>query len=301
VLLCLGLRQGFGPLQESSDPWFFFIRDLLIAAVFIAAVGTLHRLGRQRRQFFDVARRQRDELAREIEMAADLQRRLLTLNQPHIETLDVIAHVEPLKGVGGDYYDFIAMPDGRVCIVVADVAGKGLKAALLMPALRIALRSIVSRVGQPAGIVRELNDVLCETTEPSSYATLFLACLEPATGALTCVNAGHLPGLLRDREGGIRRLSAGGPPVGLLADAAYESETALLDLGEALVLFTDGVTDAFRGSDEEFGLDRLVAGVEAGRARSAAGLVSSIRRALDAFLDGRELTDDLTLIAVRRA
>ena len=138
-------------------------------------MGYLHRLGRRRTRFFDLARNQRDDLAREVELAAGLQARLLALNEAPAGKLDIEARTEPFKGVGGDYYDFVELGDGRTGIVIADIAGKGLPAALLMPAVRIALRSIVQRKQDPSEILAELNTVVYQSAEPSNYATLVLA------------------------------------------------------------------------------------------------------------------------------
>ena len=191
ALVCLGLRQAFGPLEETRDPWGYFVRDLGIAAIFVVTVGYLHRLGRQRKAFFALARAQRDELSHELEVAGEVQRRLLESNQGARVPLDFHAWADPLKAVGGDYYDLWTDDDGRTIVVVADVAGKGLPAALLMPALRIAVRSSVARQGEPARVVAEVNEALCKTTESSSFATLFFARLETDQNRLTYVNAGH--------------------------------------------------------------------------------------------------------------
>jgi serine phosphatase RsbU (regulator of sigma subunit) len=297
---CLGLREWFGPIELTSNPWAVFFRDLLIAAGFLTVAVYLGRLGRQRHEFFELARRQRDDLAAEVRLAAHLQQRLLQLNRPPTDRLDVFARTAPLKGVGGDYYDFLQLGPDRVGIVIADVAGKGLPAAMLMPAVRIALRSIVQRADEPTVIVSELGHSIYRATEPENYATLFFAAIDLDSGRLECVNAGHLPALLVSPDGAVRWLGAGGPPVGLLADAQYTSEVATLDPGGNLVLYTDGVTESQDAAGEEYGVERfaeLVAGLAGHRSDE---IVNAIRRELLAWVDGGRLADDATAIAIRR-
>jgi serine phosphatase RsbU (regulator of sigma subunit) len=301
LLLCLFLRQLFGPLQDSEDPWLFFVRDLGIAAVFVVTVGYLHRLGRQRQEFFALARAQRDELAGELNVAAEVQRRLLQSNQSARAELDFHAWAEPLKGVGGDYYDVWTTEEGRAVVVVADVAGKGLPAALLMPALRIAVRSIAARLQDPARIIEEVNEALCQTTEPSSYATLFYASLDMEDGSLTYVNAGHLPGLLVDGAGEVRWLTGGGTPVGLVPEAPYESRTLQLGTDDLLVLYTDGIWEAENPGGEEFGRERLARAVVATRERPAGEIVAAVQDEWNRFRDGADHGDDTTLIALKKA
>ncbi len=300
-LLCLALRQLFGPLEDTLDPWGNFVRDLGIAAIFVIVVGYLHRLGRQRKAFFALARAQRDELSLELGVAGEVQRRLLESNQGAQVALDFHAWADPLKAVGGDYYDLWTPDEARTIVVVADVAGKGLPAALLMPALRIAVRSSAARHREPARIVEEVNEALCQTTEPSSFATLFLASLDTEDSALTYVNAGHLPGLLVDNGGEVRWLSGGGTPVGLIPKASYESHTLPLTGDDLLVLYTDGVWEAENEAGEEFGRERLARAVLAARDRPAREVVQAVRGEWARFRGGADAADDTTVIALRRA
>jgi hypothetical protein len=203
--------------------------------------------------------------------------------------------------VGGDYYDLWTPDEGRTIVVVADVAGKGLPAALLMPALRIAVRSSAARHREPAQIVEEVNEALCQTTEPSSFATLFFASLDTEDSALTYVNAGHRPGLLVDGGGEVRWLSGGGTPVGLIPKASYESHTLPLAMDDLLVLYTDGVWEAENEAGEEFGRERLARAVLAARDRPAREIVQAVRSEWARFRGGADPADDTTVIALRRA
>ena len=124
-VLCVGLRQAFGPIEDSSAPWFFFGRDLVIASTFVLVAVYLGRLGRQRSAFFELARRQRDDLEKEVALAAQLQKRLISLNQSPAGGLDIAVWCDLLKGVGGDYYDFVDLSESRNGVVIADIAGQG--------------------------------------------------------------------------------------------------------------------------------------------------------------------------------
>lgn len=299
-VLCLALREWFGPIELTPNPWFVFVRDLVIASGFVSVVVYLSRLGRQRHEFFELARRQRDDLAAEVHLAAHLQHRLLQLNQPPTDRLDVFARTAPLKGVGGDYYDFLQLGPDRVGIVIADVAGKGLVAAMLMPAVRIALRSIVQRFDDPRHIVAELDRTIYRATEPESYCTLFFAAVDVQSGRLQCVNAGHLPALLLHPDGTVRWLGTGGPPVGLLPSAEYTSETTTLEPGGSLILYTDGVTESQSSGGIEYGTERLTALVAGLAGCGSKEIVNAIRRDLLTYVEGGRLADDATAIAVRR-
>jgi serine phosphatase RsbU (regulator of sigma subunit) len=299
-VLCLTLREVLGPLGQSPHPTFDFVRDLIIAAIFVGTAVYLGRLGGQRRAFFELAREQRDELEGEVRMAAQLQKRLLQLNQAPEGDLDIVAQTVQLRGVGGDYYDFVDLGERRTGIVMADIAGKGLQAALLMPAVRIALRSTIQRTTDPQAIVTELNRIIDRTTERQNYATLLLISIDLDTGEIEYVNAGHLPAMLVDGDGSVRWLGDGGPPVGLLPDAEYISGRATLDPGGNLVLYTDGVTESTNSDDAEFGLEALSALVSQLAGAPSREVVEAIRSRLLAFIGEGTVADDASVIAVRR-
>lgn len=300
IALCVLLRELFGPLANSADPWRYFLRDLAIAGVFLVIVSFLRRLGGVRQRVFELARRQRDELAREVDLAAAVQQRLISLSEPPVSELEIAARTEPLRGVGGDYYDFIDLGDRQCGLVVADISGKGLPAALLMPALRFGIRSVVAGRGSPAERIERLNDEFSRTTEPRHYGTLFYALIHLDDGRLTYVNAGHVQPLMVDADGTWRTLDAGGPPVGLLADSRYESEEIILEPGSTLLLYTDGVTEAVNSEDEELGLERLAELLVARRTASARELIAAVLERVRRFRGDRAASDDTTVIAIRR-
>lgn len=298
-VLCLVLRQGFSPIGQAERPWLMFTRDMAIAAVFLVTVRSLARLNHERRALFEMARQQRDDLAAEVELAAGVQGRLLAGAHLEDPRLDVFARTWPLKGVGGDYYDVIPIDDNRVGIVIADVAGKGLSAALLMPGVRIAMRSIVEKEQRPEQVVAELNRVLVETTDPRSYATMFFAVIDVTAHRLTYANAGHVPGMLRTADGHVHMLGPGGPPVGLIETARYAGGVAEMPPSAMLVLTTDGVTEALDASGEEFGVERWQRAVADAVGANTDEIVASLRATLGEFRGAERAIDDVTAIVVR--
>jgi sigma-B regulation protein RsbU (phosphoserine phosphatase) len=298
VALCVVLRQWLGPTELAS--WALIIRDWVLTAIFLGVVTTLHRLGTARSVFFDKAREQRDELVREVKMAASVQQHLLNQHEPPSGRLDVAARTEPLKAVGGDYYDFIPLEDERFGVVVADVAGKGLPAAMIMPAVQIAMRTLTMYHTRMADVLKELNHVLFDALEPASYVTLCYAVFDVKNGKMACSNAGHQPVLhMRSGNGDVTWLNRGGTPVGLLPGRDYEVEEIDLQPGDVIVFYTDGIAEAEDRQGEEFGPDRLAEVVKKNRNGSAAELVSIVHDAAARFRDPDPPKDDVTVIVVR--
>jgi serine phosphatase RsbU (regulator of sigma subunit) len=296
---CVWLRQWDTPVETQT--WARLAVDWSLVAVFLAVVLPLRRLGRARVLFFRGAREQRDELVREVEMAARVQQHLLDQHQPPAGPLDVVARTRPAKVVGGDYYDFVPLDGGRFAVVVADVAGKGLPAALIMPAVKIALRTLASRSVSTDELLAELNRIFLDNLPPASYFTLLYAVFEPDAGRLVYANAGHLPALhLKAGGGEAAWLMPEGPAVGLLhEDVRFETVEVRFGPGDLFVFYTDGITEAADGSGSEFGQERLVAAVRASAGRSAGAVVSGVHDAVDAFRRPGPQSDDATVIVVR--
>jgi serine phosphatase RsbU (regulator of sigma subunit) len=299
LALCVGLRQWDTPVQEQS--WGRLAFDWTLVALFLSVVLPLRRLGRARSQLFRAARDQRDELVREVEMAAAVQRHLLDQHRPPAGPLDVVARTEPARVVGGDYYDFVPMAGGRLAVVVADVAGKGLPAALVMPAVKIALRTLVERHAATEDLLAELNRIFLDNLPPASYFTLIFAVFDPDAGRLVHANAGHPPALhLRAASGEAEWLTAEGPAVGLLHEnVRFETAERGFDPGDVFVFYTDGITEATDAAGREFGQDRIAEAVRGALAGSAAAVVSAVHDAADAFRGPASRGDDATVIAVR--
>jgi sigma-B regulation protein RsbU (phosphoserine phosphatase) len=297
VALCVALRQWDTPVGTES--WRRLTIDWALVALFLAVVVPLRRLGGARAALFRQASAQRDEPVREVEMAAAVQRRLLEQQRPPAGPLDVLARTEPARVVGGDYYDFVELPGGRLAVVVADVSGKGLPAALLMPAVKIALRALVARHSSTSDLLAELNRIFFDNLPPASYFTLVFAVFDPARGVLVHANAGHPPLLCLRASGAALWLQAEGPAVGLLHESVrFDTAELRCEPGDVFVFYTDGITETEDAAGAEFGRERIA---EAARAAngSAAAVVTAVHAAADTFRAGAARSDDATVIAVR--
>ncbi|MEZ5395130.1 MAG: SpoIIE family protein phosphatase [Bryobacterales bacterium] len=222
VLLCVALRQLFGPIELS--PTSYFVRDLALTAVFLSLVATMGRLSQRRRDFFESARRQRDELVDEVRMAAQVQENIIQRNDPPQTPYDIVARMEPARVVGGDYYDFLWHPDGTLGIVIADVAGKGLAAAMLMPAVDIAIQALGQRSSDPLRGARRTESRPLENTGARQLRNGAYAALEVDAGRLRYANGGATCPASSCALGRTlpEWLSARGTPIGLLPGARYE-------------------------------------------------------------------------------
>jgi sigma-B regulation protein RsbU (phosphoserine phosphatase) len=256
-------------------------------------VDTLHHeidAGRERRRE-DAAER------RELSEALRIQRRLLPQQVPQIDGFELSVSWQPASGVGGDCFDAIRFGDTRLALSIADVVGKGIPAALLMSNLQAAVRAFASDVAEPAALCQQVNRILCGNIAEGRFISFFYCVLDAAAGMLAYTNAGHyLPALVR-AGGRVERLGAGGPVLGVIADADYDQAQIALGAGDRLVLFTDGLTEARNPEDDEFGEDRLIDAAVTHRACSAPALQARLADAVAAFTGGR-LQDDATLIVL---
>ncbi len=299
LALCVGLRQWDTPVQQQS--WSRLAFDWTLVALFLSVVVPLGRLGRARSLLFRAAREQRDELVREVEMAAAVQRHLLAQHRPPAGPLDIVARTEPARVVGGDYYDFVPLAGGRFAVVVADVAGKGLPAALVMPAVKIGVRTLAELHNATEDLLAELNRIFLDNLPPASYFTLIYAVFDPAAGRLLHANAGHPPALhLRAASGAAEWLTAEGPAVGLLHETVlFEAVERSYEPGDVFVFYTDGITEATDAGGLEFGADRIADAVRSVWGRSAEAMAGAVHDAADAFRGTDARGDDATVIVVR--
>jgi len=243
---------------------------------------------------------ERQRIESELGLARRIQARLLPPGPPTVTGLELAGTSESAREVGGDYYDYLPLGDGRVALVIADVSGKGVGAALLMSAFRASLMSQDLRHDTVATVLARLNRFLHRSVEPGRFVTAFLAVLDGTSGRLVYSNAGHNAPLLLSADGTLRRLEAGGLILGILEDGAYETGEAVLACGDRLVLFTDGVTEAMDEHDEQWGEERLIELVRAGAALDGATLIERIVAAVRRFEGDRGASDDVTLIVARR-
>jgi sigma-B regulation protein RsbU (phosphoserine phosphatase) len=237
--------------------------------------------------------------AREMEIAKQVQARLLPQKSPPLATLDYAGGCVQAHEVGGDFYDFLDFGPGHVGLVLADIAGKGFSGALLMANLQANLRSQYAvALEDPARLFRSVNRLFCENTGDSSFATLFFADYADASRRLRYVNCGHNPPFLIRADGRVERLRATATVLGLFTDWECEVRETELAPGDLLVLYTDGITEAMSDEGEEFGEDRLLETLLAHRSRPVDDLLKSIVSTVELF-SGREQEDDLTLVIAR--
>ncbi len=241
-------------------------------------------------------------LARDMAQAAEIQKRLLPSAAPRVPGVELAGYNAACRTVGGDYYDFLAYPDGRVALIVADVAGKGMPAALMMSSLQARSQVIFDEPDNLAARVTRLNRAICANCPGNRFITFFACVLDPARARIAYCNAGHNPPLVVSLGGQTRTLSGGGMVLGILAGATYEEETAAFEPGDVLVLFSDGVTEACPPDrDEEFGEERLAGAAAALAGQPAAVIAEGVITQLRAWMRGGPAADDITLVIARRA
>jgi phosphoserine phosphatase RsbU/P len=243
----------------------------------------------------------RERLNAEVEIAREVQERLFPQTLPVIPGLDFAGHCRPALGVGGDYYDFLALPKGCLGIAIGDVSGKGIAAALMMASLQASLRSEATRAPENlAAAVANINRLVYEASSSNRYATFFYGQYDPALGKFEYVNAGHNPPMLFHRAGGaVTRLEPGGTVVGLLEDACYEQGSVLVSPGDTLVFYTDGISEAMNLEDEEWGEERMMEAIREWQGGSAQELMESLFASATGFAGSAPQHDDMTLVVLR--
>ena len=237
--------------------------------------------------------------AHELDMARQVQARLLPQRAPLMKTLDYAGRCVQARAVGGDYYDFLDLGGTRIALALADVSGKGMPAALLMASLQATLRThCTAGLGDLGVIMRQVNRLLYESTAPQHFATLFIGEYDDKSRQLRFVNCGHNPPVLLKCDGSVQRLAATACVLGAFPDWECAVEETALGPGDLLALFTDGITEATNEKGDEFGEERLIAALNEHRHHAAAETLEAIIRVVQEF-GGRDQADDLTLIVAR--
>ena len=245
-------------------------------------------------------RMNRERMERELELATEIQQRFQPAGPPIVEGYEFQGISFSCYEIGGDYYDFIPRHDGKMLVALGDVSGKGTSASLLMSSLHAAVHGQVAAKTPLDKMVTSVNVYLAENTPANRFITLFVAELEPATGELTFINAGHNPPLIGRADGTIEMLESGGLPLGLMPFAEYEPGSAQLNPGDVLVIYSDGVSEANNLAEDEFGMDRLQAVVKANVGQSASGIRDKVEAALSDFTGTAAPNDDITLVIVKK-
>ena len=234
----------------------------------------------------------------DMRMAAEIQTGLLPRQAPRVDGWELAGCNRPCRTVGGDYYDF-AVEDGRLLVALGDVSGKGTGAALLMTVLRAAVRAHWTETVLSDAVAR-INRTVCQNVPQSKYVTFFLAALDPATGRLAYVNAGHNPPLLVRAAGKVDRLEDGGLVLGMFENVTYAGGTVEMRPGDSLVVYSDGVTETWSPEGAEYGEESLTALAVRSRGLAAPALLDTILREIERFEAGARASDDRTLVVLKR-
>jgi serine phosphatase RsbU (regulator of sigma subunit) len=244
---------------------------------------------------------ERERIEQELRLARIIQQTLLPKKKPEIPGWQVEAFYRPAREVGGDFYDFMELPDGRLGLVVGDVTDKGVPAAMVMATTRTLLRAAAMRMnGSPGEVLERANDVLYPDIPPNMFVTCLYAILDPESGVLHYANAGHdLP--YRRHEQGASELRATGMPLGLMPGMSYEEKEVELTPGDSVLFYSDGLVEAHDPEREMFGFPRLQ-GLVGAHAGDGAALVDFLLGELERFTGpGWEQEDDITLVTLERS
>lgn len=239
-------------------------------------------------------------LKKDLEVAREIQQAMLPSEIYTATGIEAFGVTRPANTVGGDLYDLIRRPDGRIVFALGDVAGKGSPAALLMALVVAMLRVLVDEGLEPAELAARLNIQVSRHAPGSRFITMLLGLYDPATGGITYVNAGQNPPLLRRASGRIERLTEGGMALGMFSQATYTAGTLTLDAGDVLVLFSDGITEAENASGVAFDDGGLEQVVNQHWWKDLQTLGTSVLKAVETHAQGTKIADDLTVLAVRR-
>jgi len=249
-----------------------------------------------REQQAEAATRQRFE--QELEIASLIQQNFLPKELPDLDGWQIAAYYRPAREVGGDFYDVIPLPDGRIGLVVGDVTDKGVPAALVMSATRTILRATATRLVEPGEVLEQVNEHLCPDMPEKMFVTCLYGVLDPASGLLRFANAGHDVPYVKT-AGGVVELRARGMPLGLLPGMAYEEKEMILATGDGVLLHSDGIVEAHAPDREMYGFPRLKETVGDGPCGQA--LIDLVLADVDAFTGpGAEQEDDITMLTLER-
>ncbi len=298
IVVCVLLHDYDSP--RNINPGLRIFHNLSAMLCFAFVVYVIQRYMEQREAFAKTVQQQRDDLLKDVELAAQVQRLFLPSGKPAIDGLEVAGMMHAARGVGGDYYDYIPIDAHTIQVVIADVAGKGVPAALLMAATAAAMRLEANRDRNILQQVERLNTEIGAVSDPERYVTLLVAEIDTHKRIIHYVNCGHNPALLfRAKTGTLTRMDSSCPPIGLSPDEICELASAGLTGGDVLVFYTDGVTEAENRLGEEFGMERLSTTVRDGSSLSAEELTIEIFNNAADFCGEAGFNDDVTILVVK--
>jgi sigma-B regulation protein RsbU (phosphoserine phosphatase) len=291
------MRKPLGIIYlDTNNPEERFEEEDLEVLVSVAQVaGQAVEYAETHRAFVELDRRKR-----ELAMAREVQLHFLPQRRPDLANYEFFSFYQSAEQIGGDYHGYITLPDGRVAIAVGDVSGKGVSAALLMARLCSDVRYCLATSTTAAEAVHRLNVELSDPARDSCFVTFTLAVLNPATNVITVVNAGHMPPILR-RAGGIEELGfdQGGPPLGCDESLEYGQMEYELHVGDLVVMYTDGISEAMNDESELYGAARVRSHIASGPAGVDA-LGSSLLESVELFANKRKQGDDMCIVAFSR-
>ena len=246
------------------------------------------------------ARLERERMERELALATEIQQRFQPSAPPQMDNYELQGISFACYEIGGDYYDFVRRENNELLVALGDVSGKGTSAALLMSSLHAAIHAHNSAKIGLGEMVASVNNYLAENTPSNRFITFFAGLLSPDHSRFEYINAGHNPPLVVRADGSVEELESGGFPLGIMPGAEFETGEVTLAIGESVIIFSDGVSEAENPSGEEFGMERLNEVVSRNHERSSAGLRDKIESALSAFTKTAPANDDITLVIVKR-
>jgi sigma-B regulation protein RsbU (phosphoserine phosphatase) len=239
-------------------------------------------------------------LKNDLEIARDIQQAMLPSGTYRAEGVETFGTSRPANTVGGDFFDILPLPDGRLVVAVGDVAGKGSPAALLMALLLAILRTLVDEKLEPAELITRLNVQVCRHAPSSRFITLFYAVYQPATGELTYVSAGHMPPLILRTDGTMDRLSDGGIALGMFEQSTYTTGRTVIQPDELVAVYSDGITEAESPDGTPFDEIGLETALKTNGRSSLAAIGAAVEHAVEQHTDARRFSDDLTILLLRR-
>ena len=297
IAVCVLFHDYYSP--RHINPGLRIFHNLSAILCFAFVVYVIQRYIEQREALAKTVQQQRDDLLQDVDLAAQVQRLFLPVGKPAIAGLEIAGMMQPARGVGGDFYDYIPINTHTIQMVIADVSGKGVPAALLMSATAAAMRLEANHDRNMLEMVGRLNTEIHSVSDGERYVTLLVAKIDAHRRTLRYVNCGHNPALLfRATTGTLTRLNSSCPPIGLSPEEVCELASADLSPGDMLVFYTDGVTEAVNRFGEEFGMERLSATVRRGSSLSAEGLMVDIYNSAANFC-GDNFNDDVTILVVK--
>ena len=298
IVVCILFHDYYSP--RNISPGLRVFHNLSAMLCFAFVVYFIQRYIDQREAFAKMVQQQRDELLQDVELAAQVQRLFLPVGKPAIAGLEIAGMMQPARGVSGDYYDYIPIDAHTIQIVIADVSGKGVPAALLMSATAAAMQLEANHDGNMLDAVGRLNTGIRSVSDGARYVTLLLAEIDAHKRSVDYVNCGHNPALLfRAKTGTLTHMDSSCPPIGIFPQEICELASADLITGDVLVFYTDGVTEAQNQLGEQFGTERLSAVVRRGSSLSAEGLMTDIFNSAANFCSGVGFNDDVTILVVK--